>query len=237
MADGLIQVPPDSTGKKVDAASLDVGAATVYRQRIVIGDNSASAQFATVTGGALVCTGNFNISAMPAVVLGAGAANIGTINNISAAVAVTIAAALNISAMPAVALAAGAANIGSINNISAVVQVAVGPLAITSVSHGPTCVVASSSANVVLIASPGAGQSVYVTSLMVSNAGTISTTARMGTSASLVAVQMYCASAGGGFVMAFNPPWKLSASEAAICSVNPASNGDCYFNVNFYVAP
>lgn len=151
MADGIVQVPPDSTGKKVDAASLDVGANTVMRQRIVIGDNSATAQFATVTGGALTVTGNINVSAMPAVVLAAGAANIGTLNGISATVTVVVgtpftvnnisaavvlaAGTANIGAvsnaagtalMGAVSLAAGTANIGFINNISAPVVLAAG---------------------------------------------------------------------------------------------------------------
>ena len=134
MADGLVQVPPDSTGKKVDAASLDVGANTVMRQRMVIGDDSASAQFAIVTGGALTITGTMNISAMPTVTvtggvaisgtalvagqvsLAAGTANIGFINNISATVNVAFAGGIS--------LAAGTANIGFINNISATVIVA-----------------------------------------------------------------------------------------------------------------
>ncbi len=51
--------------------------------------------------------GEVNVSLMPAVVLAAGAANIGSINNISAAVV----------------LAAGTNNIGTLNNISAVVSV------------------------------------------------------------------------------------------------------------------
>lgn len=137
MADSFVRVPADSVGKRVDATSLDVGADTVYRQRIVIGDNSATAQFATVTGGALVVTGTINVSAMPTVTvslaagsildsisatvgvkgqvsIGPGTSNIGFINNISATVAVT----------GTVALVAGAANIGFINNISATVLVA-----------------------------------------------------------------------------------------------------------------
>ena len=78
MADGTIQVPPDSTGKKVDGASLDVGLNSVIRQRIIIADNAATAGFAAVINSALQVGG--------AVSLAAGTANIGTINNISATV-------------------------------------------------------------------------------------------------------------------------------------------------------
>jgi hypothetical protein len=109
MADGLVQVPPDSTGKKVDAASLDVGANTVMRQRMVIGDDSATAQFAIVTGGALTVTGTMNISAMPTVTVTGGVAVSGT----------AIVAGV-------VGLTAGTAIIGSLKNISRTVQVAVG---------------------------------------------------------------------------------------------------------------
>lgn len=186
MADSYVQVPADSTGKKIDAASMDVGANTVMRQRIVIGDNSATAQFATVTGGALVCTGTFNVSAMPAVtgtvnisgtaavslpanlgtvnnisaavVLAAGSANIGSINNISATIAAVLAAGTanigtlnNISATLSTVLAAGTANIGTINNISAAVVLAAGSNnigTINNISANVTVVNAAGTANI-----------------------------------------------------------------------------------------
>ena len=291
MADSYVQVPADSSGKKIDAASLDVGANTVQRQRIILADNSATATYATIlastpggTEGALVVrnipsgtqtvsggvaisgtalcsiTSSIGFNVSGTVALAAGSANIGTINGISATVTVvnaagsanigsinnisatvTVAGTVNVNGGVAisgsVALAAGSANIGSINNISATVTVAFANIALTSVSHGPTCVTASTSAVVTLIASPGAGQSVYVTSLAVTNMGTVNTLTRVGTSASTGAVLMGAASAGGGFVMNFSPPWKLSASEACLCSVKPNTAGNAYFNVNFYVAP
>lgn len=103
MADSFVRVPADDVGKRVDASSLDVGVNTVYRQRIVIADNSATDQYAVVTAGALVITGNVNLSATAVVafanppmiqaisatvvaVLGAGTANIGTLQAISATV-------------------------------------------------------------------------------------------------------------------------------------------------------
>ena len=48
MADGLVQVGPDSTGKKVDTSELTVGANTVERQRIVMADPTTAAALATV---------------------------------------------------------------------------------------------------------------------------------------------------------------------------------------------
>lgn len=138
MADSFVRVPTDSTGKLIDASSLDVGVNTVHRQRIVIGDNSATAQFAIVTAGALTITGNVNVSATATVVFAAPP----TINNVSATVAVAGTVALgagtanfgtlnNISATVSAVLGAGAANIGSINNVSATVVVA-GVVALTT---------------------------------------------------------------------------------------------------------
>jgi hypothetical protein len=423
-------VPTDGSGKKVDAASLDVGADTVFRQRIVLADNAATQEFATITGGILQVGGNVNlsatatvagvvgltagtanigsinhisrtvevtvstpftvnnisrtvsvvcatpfilqgisttvnvavatpftvnnISATVAAVLGAGAANIGSINNISATV--TVAGNVNISATATVvlgsvadftagsavrvgdsangalrvnivagglasqvSLAAGTANIGILNNISATVQVAIGTpftvnnisatvaavlgagaanigsinnisatvtvagvvgltagaanighlnhisrtvevaistpitvnnisatvmiavagytpatVAVMSASHGPKCVTASTSANVTLVASPGAGLFVYITQIMVGNNSSTKTLARIGTSASISTVVQPLAADGGGFVFNFDPPWRVSASEAAVCSVKP-NVSQVYFTVNFYV--
>lgn len=104
-----------------------------------------------------------------------------------------------------------------------------------SASRGPQCVLASTSANVVLIAAPGAGMAIFVTQLAVTNASGTNTRARVGCSASIGQVTMMLAASGGGFVMPFNPTWKLSANERLLCSVKPnASEG--IFNVHFYVA-
>ena len=48
MADGLVQVAPDSTGKKVDTSELVVGTNTVERQRIVIAGDTGPTNLAFV---------------------------------------------------------------------------------------------------------------------------------------------------------------------------------------------
>lgn len=335
MPDGFVRVPVDSTGKAVDGASLDVSTVAVIRQRIILGDNSAVAEFAVVSAGSLqvsfpspptinaisaaVTVSPVNISNTPSVVLAAGVANFGVLNNISATVTVagvvgltagtavigdinaisrTVQVAIgtpftvnNISA--AVVLGAGAANIGTINNISAAVGLAAGAanigfinnisatvlvaaaitaisngvsiainaisagvtigvnsisatvtiaivrnyasLTVNSASRGPRMVLASTSANVTLVAAPGAGLAVYVTMVGASNASGTNTRGRFGTSATVGALQMMMAASGGGFVMQLDPPWKLSANEAFVCSVKPnVSEG--MFNCHFFVA-
>jgi fructose-1,6-bisphosphatase/inositol monophosphatase family enzyme len=52
MADGVVQVAPDSTGKIVDCTELTVGIATVERQRVVIA-GAAATDLAVVANGAV----------------------------------------------------------------------------------------------------------------------------------------------------------------------------------------
>lgn len=294
-AEGNVRVPPDSTGKRVDAASLDDAAAAVYRQKMVITGASGTAEVVEVAfsapaasaGGLVVrqagtltavVTGTVNVNGGVAVsgtavvagvvALTAGTQNIGIINNISATVEVAFSGALNISNTPSVVLAAGTAVFGTLNNISRTVQVAIGtPFTVNNISatsivagalnisgsvvvsgavnifnsaevmsasRGPRTIIASTSANVTLIAAPGANQAIFVTHVAVSNASGSNTRGRIGTSATIGAVQMMLAASGGGFVMQFTPPWQISTNEALLCSVKPnASEG--IFNVHYFV--
>lgn len=52
MADGIVQVAPDSTGAKIDTSEIVVGANTVDRQRVVLGDDSAAAGLAKIANAA-----------------------------------------------------------------------------------------------------------------------------------------------------------------------------------------
>lgn len=324
MADGSIRVPPDSTGKRVDAASLDVGADVVYRQRIAVASNTGTAAYAAVlSSGPAATDGGLVVRNIPSgvqdVSLGASTSNIGYINNISATVVTGLSyviekttnsqvqvgdsanAALRVNVVagaasgpshtdgtPFTAQAAALVPIGGVfddassNTLSeddagivrmttnrafhvnlrtdggvamddstnsalrvsivadlsatAIIAgvVAMGPTNIMSASHGPRQVTVSTSANATLVASPGAGNFIYITQLACSNAGGTGCDVRIGTSASIASVVMFLAASGGGFVMNFDPPWKLSASEAALCSVNP-NVSEVRVNVNFYV--
>jgi hypothetical protein len=147
--DGIVQLPQNGQGAKIDCTSLSVAGAVVMRQRVVIGDSVASANFATVTGGALqvYVTGTQNVTGQ--VSIGPGTSNIGTINNISAAVSVTLPANIgivnNISAP--VVLAAGTSNIGTINNISAPVVLAAGTNNIGTINNISAAVTLAAGSN------------------------------------------------------------------------------------------
>lgn len=149
---GTTVVPPNSTGNAIDCSSLSSGGVTVYRQRVVLADNTHSANFATVSAGSLqvivenaslVVSGQVSVTGSVAVsTLGAGANHIGEVNiSLMPQVSVLNVAGtahigeVNVSLMPAVVIAAGTNNIGFINGISATVNVA-GSLAIGSLAAG-----------------------------------------------------------------------------------------------------
>lgn len=48
MSDGFVRIPQDSTGKRIDASELTVGANVVERQRIIIADSTDSAGLTVV---------------------------------------------------------------------------------------------------------------------------------------------------------------------------------------------
>jgi hypothetical protein len=121
MSDAVIQIPPDSTGKKLDAEELTVGANTVYRERIQI-SGAADTDIAPVDGtaGLKVDLGSDND-----VVLGAEAAEGGALPSTFVVVAgddgtdthpiqVDASGRLKIS-LDSQALPAGANNIGDVD--------------------------------------------------------------------------------------------------------------------------
>lgn len=129
---GTTVVPPNSTGNAIDCSSLSSGGVTVYRQRVVLADNTHSANFATVSAGSLqvivenaslVVSGQVSVTGSVVVsTLGAGTNHIGEVNiSLMPQVSVLNVAGtahigeVNISLMPAVALAAGTQHVGEVN--------------------------------------------------------------------------------------------------------------------------
>ncbi len=222
MSDSFVQLPPDSSGKSVDASSLNVGASTVQRQRIIIADNTGTSSYATCMGsnpvgteGALVVR-NIPSGTQPVsgtISLGASTANIGTINNISAPANCLI-------GLSSPALGSnGAAKAIWGDGYGRQVIIQNHPSLYNTASHGPKCVTLSTSAAVALIAAPGAGLCVYITKIASANGSSL-----------------YMAASGGGFVMDYNPPIKTLSNTAVNARVKP-SVSKCMFNVHFYVGP
>jgi hypothetical protein len=152
-------------------------------------------------------TGTVNISGTPSVVLGAGTANFGTLNNISATVNVAITA-----------------------NTSR-------PMAVPSASHGPKTVSLSASASVALIAAPGAATSIYVTEILATNGSPTLTQLQIYEASATATPNpcQYLAANGGGFSVKFDPPWKVSANTALNGRLKPSvSAGLVLLTINFY---
>jgi len=56
MTDNYVQVPPNSSGLKIDTSEITVGGNTVERQRIVIADPSNGSNFLSVSTDGSVAT-------------------------------------------------------------------------------------------------------------------------------------------------------------------------------------
>lgn len=205
---GKVVVPPDSTGANIDCTSISAGGTTVMRQRVVIADPTQSAGFAVVTAGSLQVfvknasvavsgqvsvTGsvavsslpNVNISAMPAVSLAAGVANIGSINNISATVNVAVTNQITIANISATVNVAGTLAIGSLatgtNNIGTV-GISSGTLAMSGRLDGISATVNVAVTNSVNVNNISATVTTITSGFLEASAGS-TTTVRVGDSA------------------------------------------------------
>lgn len=102
-------------------------------------------------------------------------------------------------------------------------------------SHGPKVTTLTTTGNAALVAAQGAGQSIYVT--MISASNTSATAVRVdlkdGTTSR---VEMFLAADGGGFVMPFAMPWKITANTALNGALGAAVT-DVRVTVHFFVAP
>lgn len=254
----VIQVPPDSTGKRVDAISLDDGGVAVYRQKVILAGASGSSETVVVCQSAPAASAmglvvrqagaiDVNAHAISGTALIAGSVVISGTATVAGSVVIsgtaTVAGNVNVSAMPAVTgivgLSAGTSNIGHLNHISRTVVAAIASLYVTtnpsSASRGPRMVPLSASANTTIVAAPGAGFAIFVTGLHCSNPTNANSAVRLGTSGTPGNVTMLLAASGGGFVTEYHPPWKLSTNEALVGSMKP-STSTVYANVHFFVA-
>jgi len=102
-------------------------------------------------------------------------------------------------------------------------------------THGPNRVNVTASGDTTLVAAPGAGNSIYVTGLMVNNFGTakIRALVREGAAGTIRGGGALAAD-GGGHVLPFDPAWKLPANTALVA--NLSGTGDVDYTVVYYVA-
>lgn len=156
MGNGVVILPPDSTGKQIDCASISVGGVTAYRQRVAIGDNTRSANFAVVSSGSLqvlvqnavTVTGQVSVTGSVAI---ASLNGLGKIDGISAAVSI---ASLNglgkIDGISAAVSIASLNGLGKIDGISAAVGLAAGTQHIgeVNISIMPAVVLATGTNNI-----------------------------------------------------------------------------------------
>lgn len=109
------------------------------------------------------------------------------------------------------------------------------PAVVSGANHGPKTVTLSTTTQTDIVAAPGAGLSVYVTSISCSN--TSATKVRIDLKdGTTVRWSMELAADGGGFVQEFNPPWKITANTAFTAQLSAAVT-DVRVNCHFFTAP
>lgn len=124
-------------------------------------------------------------------------------------------------------------------------------LGVTTPSLTPTATIGAASGNIgapyyetntvikaaaSVIASPGAGLSIYVTDMAGSNEGaTASAIVFSEGAATPVRYRRLMSVSGGGFVMNLKTPWKLPANTALWAAVTVATTWN--FTINYYIAP
>ena len=113
------------------------------------------------------------------------------------------------------------------------------PIELASAAHGPAFKeVASSTANTMIIAAPGAGNNIYVTAIRASIAtvpGSATSTLITFKEGLTARCAGYVAENGGVWSMDFNPPWKLPDNTAlqAISSISLTEGSGAIVSVMF----
>ena len=113
------------------------------------------------------------------------------------------------------------------------------PRSTGTTGHGPRYFRLTATTVATMIAAPGAGQSIHITMLFPSNVGvanTISVFESGDTATGGKGFRARLASAGGGAIVKYDMPWKLTANRLLAGRLDSASTG-VIVNVHYYVAP
>lgn len=204
-------IPADTTSglavKFVNAqsvnATLQAGTATVG----VVTVNSLPAGTATIGS----------------VALGAGTATVGTV--------VLNALPAGTATIGSVVLGAGTATAGTVHLATTeAVCINTQPSTATD-SRGPKTVAVTTSGTTALVTAGGASVSNYITCIMANNTAT-TVSAKLSISDGTTRVRSSLAANGGGYVLNFNPPWKLPGNTALNASIGTTADID--ITIMFY---
>jgi len=113
------------------------------------------------------------------------------------------------------------------------------PRSTGTTGHGPRYFRLTATTVATMIAAPGAGQSIHITTLYPSNVGvanTLSVFESGDTATGGKGFRARFASAGGGAIIKYDPPWKLTANRLLAGRLDSTSTG-MIVNVHYYVAP
>lgn len=106
------------------------------------------------------------------------------------------------------------------------------PTGDASATHGPVHLTITDTSGHNIIAAPGTGNAVYVTSISCWQAGTTAATLSASDGSARFKARL-AATDGAGFVHAFDPPWEVPENTAFVVTLDDTST--FLVDVNFYV--
>lgn len=109
------------------------------------------------------------------------------------------------------------------------------PPALASATQGPIAVTVTTTAATQLIAAPGAGLSIYVTDLYLTNSGTDTVVSFREGAAGTIRISLFTGKTAANGTMPLNIPWKLPANTALAATMTVASVS-VFVNVQYFVA-
>lgn len=166
---------------------------------------------------------NAGTATVGSVILSPGTATVGTVN-INAVPAGT-------ATIGSVILGAGTATAGTVH-LATTESVTLNTQPSTATdARGPRVTNVTASGSTSLATAPGTNTSLYITSIMANNTAT-TVSPKLSLSDGSTRVRSSLAANGGGFVMPFNPPWKLPGNTALNASVTAAA--DIEITVHYY---
>ncbi len=186
----------------------------------------------TATGGVLPADTTSGLAVkyvnLPSIVMAPGTATIGTVITVASDSGVglftstggalpgdtTSGLAVKFVNLPSVVLGPGTASVGFVGIVSGqAVYVNAAPQTTTDDTVGPKTLNLVSTTTASMVTAPGAGNSIYVTSLAASSKGSSLTQIVFSMGSGLASrYSMFLASGGGGFIQNFDPPWQITSN-------------------------
>jgi len=237
-----------------NTATVILGAGTASIGFVLGNASDLGVGLHTATGGVLPADTTSGLAVkfvnLPSIVIGPGTATIGSVIATASDFGVglhtatggvipadtTSGLAVKFVNLPSVVLGPGTASVGFVGIVSGqAIYLNKEPGTTTDDTIGPIANTLVSTTTATMVNAPGAGNSIYITSITGSNKGSSLTEVNFHMGAGNTArFRMFLASGGGGFVQPFNPPWQVTSNIALTAHACTDLATSILVNVHYY---